>query len=242
MPPESNNSPPIIRAKLPPSSDDLRGYVCVWRKLRDHPRYRDSEFVHVWLHLILNATHKEMEAIFCGKKIVLQPGQLVTGRHSIARDTGVHDSKVNRILQQLKSEQQIEQQGGNLNSLITIRNWRVYQFSEQQIGQPANSNRTATEQPANTNNNEKNVIIKKPEDERYIIPGNERPDGLPLPLSEIIEYGASWGIPEQKCREWFEHLKLFRTNNWKAGLRRKHRRDWEREIEEGFSKSPGRGW
>jgi hypothetical protein len=161
MPPDPNNAPPILRAKLPPSSEDWRGYVCIWRKLRDHPRYRDSEFFHVWVHLILNATHKKIEAIFCGKKIVLQPGQLITGRHAISRDTGVNDSKVYRILEQLKSEQQIEQQGKNLSSLITITNWRVYQFSEQQIEQPSNNERTTNEQPSNTNNNEKNLKTKK---------------------------------------------------------------------------------
>lgn len=76
-----------------------------------------------------------------------------------------------------------------------------------------------------------------------IIPGCDRWDGIPLPLSDVIAYGATLNIPEQKCREWFEHLKIFRTNNWKAGLRGKHKRDQEREIEEKFSKQgPGRGW
>lgn len=52
-----------------------------------------------------------------------------------------------------------------------------------------------------------------------IIPASERPDGIALPLSEVIAYGASYEIPEEICSEWFEHIRRQKTVNWKSSLR-----------------------
>ena len=132
-----------------------RGWVCLYRRLIDHPRYKDSEFVHVWVHLLLNATHKPVRAVFAGREIILQPGQLITGRHSIARETAVHESKVKRVLTQLKTDQQIDQQTSNTSSLISIINWHLYQPSGQPIDQQMTSQSPASDQPVTTNNIEK---------------------------------------------------------------------------------------
>jgi hypothetical protein len=64
-----------------------------------------------------------------------------------------------------------------------------------------------------------------------VIPAKERPDGFELTLSEMIAYGAGIGIPEKKCREWFRHVSLHRSKNWKQGLRNSYTRDCRRLIE-----------
>jgi hypothetical protein len=61
-----------------------RGWIKVWRRFKEHPRYRhDSEWVHVWLHLQLCATHAAMEVIFKGQKVTLEPGQLRDTEHQV---------------------------------------------------------------------------------------------------------------------------------------------------------------
>lgn len=102
------------------------------------------------------ATHRVHRTIFAGSVIDLQPGQLITSRSSLSLKTTIHPATVERILTIMISEQQIEQRTSNLSRLITILNWNRYQFTEQQIEQQPNNNRTTIEQPPDTNKNVKN--------------------------------------------------------------------------------------
>lgn len=137
----------------------MEGWVCLYRKILENPIIcKDSDYFAVWCYLLLSATHKRKSALFKGKKITLLPGQLITGRKSIAKKFKVDESKVQRILKTLENEHQIEQQTSSQNRLITIINWYQYQESEQQITQQVNNECTTDEQRVNTNNNETNNI------------------------------------------------------------------------------------
>lgn len=128
------------------------------RKMLDNPVvWKDSDHLAVWIYLLLNATHKDMDVLFKNKRITLKPGQLITSRKSIAKKMDISESKVHRVLKMLEIEQQIEQQTSNKNRLITIVGWNEYQSCEQQIEQQVNNNRTTSEQQVNTNKNIKNI-------------------------------------------------------------------------------------
>lgn len=124
---------------------------------------KDPEHLAVWMYLLLNATHSEYPVIFNGKKIMLKPGELITGRKKIAEITGVNESKVKRILTLFENDQQIDRQRGNKNSLITVVNWNKYQNSDQQNDQQVTSERPASDQQVTTNKNIKNIKNKKNE-------------------------------------------------------------------------------
>lgn len=137
----------------------MEGWVCLYRKILENPIIcKDSDYFAVWCYLLLSATHKKTSALFKSKKIVLLPGQLITGRKSIAKKFKIDESKVQRILKTLENEQQIEQQTSSQNRLITIINWYQYQEIEQQNAQQVNNECTTSEQRVNTNNNETNNI------------------------------------------------------------------------------------
>ena len=136
---------------------NAEGWIKLHRKLLDNPvTMKDTDHLAVWIYLLLNASHNEHPALFKGEKITLKPGQLITGRKSIALALHIDESKVERILKSLKSEQQIEQQTSSKNRLISITNWEFYQQSEQQNEQQVNNKRTTSEQQVNTNKNIKN--------------------------------------------------------------------------------------
>lgn len=138
----------------------MSGWIKLHRKLLDNPIVcKDADHLAIWTYLLLNATHKEKQAIFQGLKITLQPGQLITGRKAIAEALRVTESKVQRVLSCFESEQQIEQQTSNKNRLITILRWAEYQHDEQQNEQQMNNKRTTNEQQVNTNKNERNKEI-----------------------------------------------------------------------------------
>jgi len=138
----------------------MEGWISVYRKILDSPVVcKDSDYFAVWMYLLLNATHKQYETIFEGKKIVLKKGQLITGRKVITgKFKNISESKVQRILKNLEIEHQIEQQTGTKNRLISILNWEHYQQSEQQNEQQVNNKRTTSEQQVNTYNNTNNEI------------------------------------------------------------------------------------
>lgn len=127
------------------------GWVKVHRKMLANPVVmKDPDYLAVWIYLLLNASHKRHPTIFNGKKIILQPGQLVTGRRAIAVTNHISESKVKRILNAFKIDQQIDQQGTPHGSLITILEWDKYQNNDQQNDRQVTNKRPTSDQQATT--------------------------------------------------------------------------------------------
>ena len=138
------------------------GYVKIFRKLLDNPIImKDADHLAVWIYLLLNATHKNIDAVFKGERITLQPGQLITGSKSIGVKLNINYVKVHRIINEFKSEKQIEKQTSNKNSLISILNWYDYQDCEKQNEIQMKSKCKTNEIQVKTNNNDNNVIMKE---------------------------------------------------------------------------------
>lgn len=133
------------------------GWIKLHRKLLDNPLVmKDADHVAIWIFLLLNATHGDYPAIFKGNKIILKPGQLITGRKAIANLLLISESKVRRILDEFENDHQIDQQTSNKNRLITIVNWQSYQKSDQQNGQQVTNKWPTSDQQLTTNKNKKN--------------------------------------------------------------------------------------
>ena len=180
------------------------GFVKIHRKMLDNPVVcKDNDYFRVWLYLLLDASHKGYSAIFNGKKIELKAGQLITGRKSIAEKCNISESKAQRILKSFEIEQQIEQQTGNKNRLITVLNWDKYQNSEQQIEQQVNIKRTSNEQQVNTNKNVKN-------DKKVKNVNNNKAAPLVNPPFS--------GIMLDKVNEWLQYKKERKQSYKPTGL------------------------
>lgn len=131
------------------------GYIRIYRKILENPIImKDSDHLAVWIYLLLTATHKSKIVLFGKKKIVLKSGELITGRKEISEKLRISESKVDRILKLLESEQQIEQLTNSQGRLISIKKWDMYQ----NVNNDLNNKRTTSEQQVNTNNN---VIMKE---------------------------------------------------------------------------------
>ena len=74
-------------------------YIKIRRQLLEKSYYcRDSEKVHLWLHLLLKANWRPREEVLGGKPILCMPGQFTTGRKQLSSETGISESKIERIL------------------------------------------------------------------------------------------------------------------------------------------------
>ena len=67
-----------------------KGYILLHRQLIDSAFYRDSEYVHLWIHLLLCASHGETEYLSGNQIIKLKSGQFITGRQKLSRETGIN--------------------------------------------------------------------------------------------------------------------------------------------------------
>ena len=137
------------------------GYIKLHRSLLDNPMMNKPDYFTIWCYMLLKASHKEHDQFIGSTKVHLLPGQFPAGRKQLSKETGVNEMKIYRILKCYENEHQIKQQKNNRFTLITILNWQKYQGNgttdEQQNKQQMNNKRTTSEQPVNTNKNDKNV-------------------------------------------------------------------------------------
>ena len=119
------------------------GYIKIHREILDHWCYKDTEIFKLWMTLLMLATHKRRTTQKKGiKPVTLEPGQVLTSRLELARTTGGQPSKVERTLNWLESEQQIEQVKTRKYRIISILNWEKWQVREQLDEQLADNSRT----------------------------------------------------------------------------------------------------
>ena len=134
------------------------GYVKIYRKLLSNPIVmKDCEHLAIWVYLLLHATHKEMNVIFNGKKIMLKSGQLITGARAIANDLEINKDKVQRVLNEFKTDTQIDTLASPKGRLITILNWEKYQNCDTHTDTQLIHNCDTTDTQVIHNNNDKNV-------------------------------------------------------------------------------------
>ena len=112
------------------------GWIKLHRALKYSDVYQDSERLHLWLHLLLSANHEPTDVqLDNGRMIHLEPGQMLTGRVRLAKETGLDEYKIQRSLKRLELAQQIAQQNYSRYRIITVIKWEEYQGDAQQIAQ-----------------------------------------------------------------------------------------------------------
>lgn len=176
----------------------MEGWVKIHRKILDNPiSCKDSDYLAVWIYLLLNATHKEYDALFKGKRITLQKGQLITGTISISKKMNINKDKVQRILKSFENDKQITQQTSNKNRLISIINWNEYQDIDKQNDKQVINKCETTDKQLITNKNVKNIK----NDKNVVVVSDSCVDDL----QEIIDfYNNNIGIITPYATELFD--------------------------------------
>ena len=83
------------------------GWIKIHRKLKENGFYKNSKYVHLWLHILLKANHKNKEIMWNGQLVKIKPGQFITGRKVLAEETGISGTTIERILKCFESGHQI---------------------------------------------------------------------------------------------------------------------------------------
>lgn len=105
-----------------------KGFALIHRQFMDSRLYRDSQAVHLWLHLILKANHTDEEVNTDIGMMIVRRGQMITGRPTLVSETFIPDNKVKSLLRTFESKGMINiESKGCKFSLISIVKYDDFQ-------------------------------------------------------------------------------------------------------------------
>lgn len=181
-----------------------RGYIYLWRCIRDNHFWADKPFdrARAWIDLLMMANHKDGTIRQRGITVPIKRGQVGTSEVSLADKWGWSRGKVRRFLKDLSTTRQIEQQNNNVSSLITIVNYSMYQFNgtasdtanDTADGQQTDSKRTANSTGRINGNN-----------------GNKKHKGFTPPTLEEVQAYCAERKNSVDPRNFFDH---YETRGW----------------------------
>ncbi len=143
------------------------GWVKLHRQIAENKLWLAEPFTkaQAWIDLILLANHKDGQILSRGIWVEVKRGQVGWSEVKLAERWKWSRGKLRRFLGELKTVQQIEQQNGNVTSLITITNYEQYQSTEQQNGhqtvQQTDSKRYTNKNGKKEENEKKKSFVDK---------------------------------------------------------------------------------
>lgn len=143
----------------------MQGWIKLHRELLDKPIWTESTYEQrtILITLLLMANHKPAKWLFDGELYECQAGQMVTSLKSIQKlcGKGITRQKLRTCLELFKNLQFLTTKSTKRNTLITIVNYKTYQFIADENNQQNNQHLTNTQPTLNqhltTNNNVNNV-------------------------------------------------------------------------------------
>lgn len=156
----------------------MDGYIKLFRKIREWEWYQDINVKTVFLELLLTANIKD-----CKYKGFLVPrGCILTTFDALADTTSLTKNEVRRVMNKLKTSQEVNTQKALNKLLINVLNFDVYQEQSKTDKAAAHTRRTHEKHTVNT-------PIEREEEEYIYCPGKP-PDVSKKPKKMKREYSA----------------------------------------------------
>ena len=210
----------------------MSGWVKLHRSIRDWEWYTDSNTVHLFVHMLILASHKETR--YRGE--VITPGSFVSGRERLSAETGISQQKVRTIINRLKSTNELTIKSTSKYSVFTLVNWAKYQSEEkdqpanQPANQPAINQQSTSNQPAINHNQEVKKVKKVKNEEnkplrRFTPPTKEDVKAYcterenSIDPEQFVDYYSArgWMLGRSKMRDWKAAVKTWEKNDYGSG-------------------------
>lgn len=166
------------------------GWIKLWRKFLGWEWYNDTNTTRLFIHLLLIANHKEGK--WQGQTI--KRGQLLTGRLSLKKATGISEQSIRTCLTRLKSTNEITTESTSKFSIITIVKYEDYQQDENKTTSKTTRQLT-NHQPATNHKQE----CKEEEEEKNTLTAPLKIN----PIYEIATYYQTLTGKVGKPNRWF---------------------------------------
>lgn len=135
----------------------MSGWIKLHRTFSKWGWKTDPNMVALWIHILTNSAYEEDE--FLGIKV--SPGQLITGRKKLSKETGISEQTIRTCLRKLKSTNEVTIISKRKYSIITVTKWNEYQCINQEDNQQLTNSQPTTNQQLTTTKEVKNIRNKE---------------------------------------------------------------------------------
>jgi hypothetical protein len=104
-----------------------KGFALLHRKIMDVPFYKDPEAAHLWVHLILKAKYSSEMVLTDLGEILVNRGQLLSGRNTLAFETGLKPDRVQYLLRKYQKLGMVDWVSHGKFSIFTLLKYDDYQ-------------------------------------------------------------------------------------------------------------------
>lgn len=157
----------------------MDGWIKIHYKFLSWEWFQDDGMVRLFINLLLRANFQPKK----WKGILLERGQLVTGRKQLSIETGLSEQTIRTCLQRLEDTGEITRKTTNKFSIVTICNYDTYQYDESNSNQQLTNNQPATNQQSTTAKEYKKERIYKKETSTVV----DAKKSFSLSLAENLE-------------------------------------------------------
>ena len=135
----------------------MDGWIKLHRKMLE-TSFANKPFVGwLFVNLLLLACHKTHKIIWNKEELKIERGQILTGRKQLSEQTGISEQSIRTALTSLKSTNTITIKKYSKFSIISIKNYSLYQTSTSK----STNNQPATNQQVTTYKKEEKENIEK---------------------------------------------------------------------------------
>lgn len=112
----------------------MEGWIKLYRQISENKLWKIRPFGkgQAWIDILMHTSISDWYLETRGISILVKKGQCAMSKLTMSERWGWSTKKVSNFLKMLENENQIEIQNSNVTTLITIRNWELYQSKEQQ--------------------------------------------------------------------------------------------------------------
>lgn len=203
-----------------PRTQGGKGFALLHRKIMDVPFYKDAEAAHLWIHLLLRANHEQTMVSTDVGDVVCERGEFITGRNTLAFETGLTADRVKALLRKFQNLGMITTKSNNRFTVLKVVKYDEYQsnFCPADV-QPVSSaiplvsraveqQCPADVQPVSTDNNILNNLL--PNGSKYVAPTEEKTSDKANRLSceevwealrECVPDARGWNVITPKRRQ-----------------------------------------
>lgn len=143
----------------------MEGWIKIHRKIQDNWLWKEkrkfSKF-EAWMSLLLKANHKENKILSGNDIINIKAGSFITSEVKLADEWNWSRNTVRTFLTLLQKEKMLNKFCTTKYTMLSIENWALYQFEEQQNEQQVEQQiEHQKDIKLNTNKNDKNIKNEK---------------------------------------------------------------------------------
>lgn len=220
---------------------DSTGFIVIQRKLLEWEWHDDPNTLALWIHILLITNWKPNR----WHGIEIPRGSCLRSLGTLSEETGMTVQNIRTAITHLKSTGEITTKSTRYGLLINVINYAKYQYIPVEGNTVSNTipnnELTGNQHGTNTelttleqsNNSNKETIIKKKEEITNVISKKEKPRFVPPTVEEVREYCDSrYSIVDPEAFVAFYESKNWmvgknKMSNWKSAII-----TWEKKEQE----------